>query len=86
MKVRLDVALTERGLCPSREQAKTGVVLSTKARLKSGDKVFVTTDTQLNAHLLKIKKLISLRITAKFMAGKKAEVCINGKLFYSDDT
>lgn len=64
---------------------KTGFVLSTKARLKNGDKVFVTTDTQLNAHLLKIKKLISLRITAKFMAGKKAEVCINGKLFYSDE-
>lgn len=63
---------------------KSGFVLSTKARLKNGDKVFITTDTALNAKLLSAEKKLPVRVKLNFCAGKNAEVVINGKTYSGD--
>ncbi|MBD5584240.1 MAG: U32 family peptidase [Clostridia bacterium] len=60
------------------QTAKNGFVLSSKARLKNGDKVFITTDVEVNAELLSYKKLLPVAITADFSVGKPAKICING--------
>ncbi len=62
-------------------EAKGGFVVSSRDRLKNGDKVFITTDTALNKRLLENKRLIDLDISAKFYGGMPAEVVINGKVF-----
>lgn len=61
-----------------------GFILYTRDCLKNGDKVFVTTDTSLNERLLNKKRLIPVKISADFMAGKPAQVEINGIRFRSD--
>lgn len=53
-------------------EANGGFLLSTRARLKSGDKVFITTDVALNQKLLSAKKSIYVKIYAEFLAGKPA--------------
>lgn len=60
----------------------SNIVVSSTARLKNGDKLFVTTDTVLNARLLNEKRLISLTVSARFMVGKKAQVTVNGKIYF----
>ncbi len=62
-------------------ETKSGFVLSTKARLKNGDKVFITTDTMLNARLLSYERKLPLLVEVSCFAGKKAEITINGKVF-----
>ncbi len=55
-----------------------GCVLSTKAPVRDGDDVYITTDSLLSARLLSAKRLIPVHIAASFMAGRKATVIING--------
>ncbi len=63
---------------------KGGFTVSSRARLKNGDKVFVTTDTALNEKLLSEKKTIPVKIKASFIAGKPAEAEICGRKFYGE--
>ncbi len=65
-------------------KVKGGFVLATKSRFKNGDKVFVTTDTALNARLLSRKRLLKIEVCARFEAGKRAFITVNGKTFYGD--
>lgn len=65
-------------------KTKSGFILSTKTKLKNGDKVFITTDTAVNSRLLNKKRLIPVDIAAKFFVGKRAEVVINGVTFYGE--
>lgn len=51
-----------------------GFILSSKSRLRSGDKVFVTTDTTLNAALLTDRKKIKVALSLRFCKGERAEV------------
>lgn len=60
---------------------KDGFVISSKYRLKNGDKVFITTDSRLNERLLSCRRTLRLNISAEFLTGKTAKVLINGKLF-----
>lgn len=64
-------------------EVKGGFIVSSRERLKNGDKVFVTTDTSLNARLLSEKRLIPVTVCAEFSAGKAASVSVNGKKFFS---
>ncbi|MDE7168509.1 MAG: U32 family peptidase [Clostridia bacterium] len=63
---------------------KGGFALSTKARLKNGDKVFVTTDTALNDRLLSTERKLPVKVAIKLFAGNNAEVSINGVKFCGD--
>ena len=63
-------------------EVKGGYVLSSKSRLKNGDKAFITTDRALNEKLLSKKRLLNLNIEARFFAGQLPELNLNGKLFY----
>ena len=65
-------------------EIKGGYVLSSKSRLKNGDKAFITTDRALNEKLLSKKRLLNLNIEARFFAGQLPELNLNGKLFYGD--
>lgn len=60
---------------------KNGFIISTRDRLKNGDKVFVTTDTALNAKLLSQKRTLPLKIKLRFMAGELPTAEINGVKF-----
>ena len=59
-------------------ETKSGFIISTRDRLKNGDKVFVTTDAALNERLLSVKKSIGIKINIKLLAGKPAFAKING--------
>lgn len=61
-----------------------GFVLSSRERLKNGDKLFITTDVALNQKLLSQKRLINVKISADFSVGKPAEVNVNGNKFVSE--
>lgn len=61
--------------------AKSGFIINTRDRLKNGDKVFVTTDTALNAKLLSQKRTLPLKIKLRFMAGELPTAEINGVKF-----
>ncbi|MBD5632654.1 MAG: U32 family peptidase [Clostridia bacterium] len=62
-------------------ETKGGFVLTSRDRLKNGDKVFVTTDTSLNCRLLSKKRTINIQVSAKFEVGSFAEIHINGEKF-----
>lgn len=70
------------GTCGS--ECKGGYIVNTRARLKNGDKVFITTDTALNEKLLQAKRFIPIKISAEFLAGKRAKVVIDGEEFFGD--
>lgn len=59
-------------------EAKNGFIISTRDRLKNGDKAFITTDSELNERLLKIKRKIPLKINLSLKAGEPATAIING--------
>lgn len=67
------------------KSVKNGFVLSSKARLKNGDKVFITTDVEANAELLSYKRTLPVEISADFTAGKLAEISVNGFKIQSDN-
>lgn len=60
-------------------------VLSTNTRLKNGDKVFITTDAELNKNLLSKQKNIKVDISARFNAGEKARIVLNGNEYFSEE-
>lgn len=64
---------------------KSGVVLNSSARLKGGDKAFITTDCGLNERLLSKQRLIKVRIDAEFLRGERAKICVNGCEFFGDE-
>ena len=65
--------------------ARSKFILNTNARLKNGDKVFITTDSELNKNLLSKRKYIKSAISAQFNAGEKAKININGNEYFSDE-
>lgn len=60
-------------------------VVKSNARLKNGDKLFITTDARLNAELLQKSRKIGIEISAEFFAGKRAKVTIGGREFLSEN-
>ncbi|MCX4287047.1 MAG: hypothetical protein OSJ68_07135, partial [Clostridia bacterium] len=62
-------------------ETKNGFIISSKSRLKNGDKVFITTDTSLNLRLLSVERKLPVKLVINLFAGKKAEVTINGRLY-----
>ena len=67
-------------------ETKNGFIISSKSRLKNGDKVFITTDTSLNLRLLSVERKLPVKLEINLFAGKKAEVTINGRLYTGDKT
>lgn len=63
---------------------KGGFIISSRDRLKNGDKAFITTDTALNGELLSKKRKIRVTVEVAFKAGERAEVRLNGIPFISD--
>lgn len=66
------------------ENVKGGFILSSNARLKSGDKVFVTTDTALNNKLLNKSLKISISLKIILISGKKPAVSVNGYEYFGE--
>ena len=60
-------------------------ILTTNTRLKNGDKVFITTDAELNKNLLSKHRNIKIDLSAHFNVGQKAKITINGNEYFSDD-
>ncbi len=65
---------------------KGGQELKSRVRLKSGDKVFITTDSALNTALTSKKCAYIVDISAKFMTGEPPEVTLNGMRFTAEFT
>lgn len=64
---------------------KNGFIVSTSARLKNGDKVFITTDTALNLRLLAVERKLPIRLEINLFAGRKAEVVMNGRAYTGNE-
>lgn len=64
--------------------SKDGFFLKCSVRLKAGDKVFITTDVRLNAALLDKKCRYKVEISARFSAGERPVVRLNGREFTAD--
>ncbi len=59
--------------------------ISSKARLKNGDGVFITTDSKLNASLLQTEKRGEIALSLTFVEGEKALVEGGGIAFVGDE-
>ena len=59
-------------------EGKGGFYVGSSVRLKNGDKVFITTDVELNARLVSKKRLLNVAVSACFVAGDFPCVNING--------
>ena len=66
------------------DSCKGGYVISTKCRLKNGDKAFITTDNGLNNRLLSRKRLIPVTVKAELYAGQRAKIKIGDMTFEGD--
>ena len=64
--------------------SRGGFYINASKRLKNGDKVFVTTDTALNARLSSVKRSLPVKIQARFCAGERPRVCMNGVEYVGD--
>lgn len=62
-------------------KVKGGYILKSAQRLKSGDKVFITTDSKLNAELLNKKRTFKVEISARFAEGEQPQVSLNGGVY-----
>lgn len=62
-----------------------GFAVTSKALLRSGDKVFVTTDSAVNKRLLDKERKLTLKVSARFFAGERAEISVDGRKFYGDN-
>ncbi len=60
---------------------KGGFYLACSARLKNGDKVFITTDAALNERLLSQKRSLNIRVDACFKEGDVPRIWLNGLLY-----
>lgn len=74
-------------LCGARfeGEGKRGFFVSSSTRLKNGDKLFITTDTALNARLLSSKRLREVCVSARFAEGCVPEVSIDGVRFAGEE-
>ena len=66
------------------DNVKGGFVLSSKTKLRAGDKVCITTDSAVNSKLLQYKREIPVFVSARFIKGEKAQITINGMNFEGD--
>ena len=73
---------TESGGALLTGTVKNGYILSSRDRLKNGDKAFITTDKALNERLLSQKRLVPLKVRAKFLIDKIPEIELNDFTFY----
>lgn len=62
-------------------KVKGGCILKSVQRLKNGDKVFITTDSKLNASLLDKKRTLNVEISARFAEGEQPQVTLNGSTY-----
>ena len=65
--------------------AKGGMEVTSKTRLLNGDKLFITTDTSVNSRLLSVERKLKIKVSARFLQGKPAEIEINGFTFKGGD-
>lgn len=63
------------------ENAKDGFYISSRQRLKNGDKLFITTDSALNSALLNRERKIAVTVKAEFIAENYAKIDLNGITF-----
>lgn len=68
--------------CASR--VKGGIELKSSARLKNGDKAFITTDGALNERLLSGKRTRKIAVDVSVSAQKPPVAIINGRAFVAD--
>ncbi len=66
------------------ENTARGFIISSRAVLRSGDKVFVTTDSALNAELLSVSRKIAVRLSIRLCFGELPTVTVNGQTFYGE--
>lgn len=67
-------------------KVKGGYALNSVQRLKNGDKVFITTDAQLNKRLLEGKRTRKLTVSARFAVGERPRVTVDGREFIAEFT
>ena len=67
------------------DTCKGGYVISSKCRLKSGDKAFITTDNALNGRLLSQQRLIPIAVKAELFADRKAKIKIGDMIFEGEE-
>ena len=65
---------------------KGGFTVKSNARLRTGDKVFITTDAALNKKLLDKKRLLKVVVGGKFAVGERPFVSFNGVKIFADFT
>jgi putative protease len=65
-------------------EGKGGFYLATNYRLMNGDKVFITTDAQLNSSLISGERKFKINLSADFAEGERAKVTICGREYQSD--
>ncbi|MDE6373605.1 MAG: U32 family peptidase, partial [Clostridia bacterium] len=72
-----------RELCGAlwQENVKGGFCLKSSTRLKNGDKVFITTDGNLNSRLIADKRTLEIELTASFAEGVAPRICLNERVF-----
>lgn len=63
---------------------KGGFTVKSNVRLRTGDKVFITTDVKLNKELLSKKRQLSLSVGARFAVSEIPWVSLNGKKYFAD--
>ena len=63
---------------------KGGFTVKSNTRLRTGDKVFITTDNRLNRELLSKNRLLKVSIGGRFTVGESPWVSLNGEKFYAD--
>ena len=73
-------------LCGASYQSpvKGGFCLRSSTRLKNGDKVFITTDVNLNSRLISGKRTLEIKLSARFKAGIAPVVCLNERAFTAE--
>ncbi|MGN1373087.1 MAG: U32 family peptidase [Candidatus Coproplasma sp.] len=65
-------------------QVKGGIELKSSARLKNGDKAFITTDTALNSRLLSATRTCKIFVEVSVNAGQAPVATIDGQTFVAD--
>ncbi|MCD8372828.1 MAG: U32 family peptidase [Clostridia bacterium] len=66
------------------ESIKGGFIVSGDIKLKNGDKLFITTDVELNKRLLSKKRYKDVEISASFVEGEAPRVTFGGFIFNGD--
>lgn len=66
------------------EKFAGGFTLKSSKRLKNGDKVFITTDVRLKEKLLDVNRVKKLKISARFAAGEKPQITVNGSIYMAE--